>query len=374
MTACGIPSKLTATAELEQRLAKATATSFCRTSGRTVLQALEFSTRELPACEQFIAWRDSFAPLANIIKPDNAANGFNGHQIIWDLGALALCHIKTEEVSFSSLSVKHEPLDHWTITLTLRGSVNTVAPTRTYNCPSGIVQIGALGRSFTGSITDSELLMLFVPRDFGVDVARTLAAAEFTTLDTGMGKLFADYLVGLANRLPIIDIQDIPELVRVTRAMILACVAPSPDITEDAPGPVAAVLLEKSRQFVQARLYDPDLDAEALRRALGVSRTRLYRLFEPLGGVKRYIQRRRLLDAHAALSNPDDHRRILEIAEQRGYNDGSEFSRAFKREFGCSPSDVRKGEEYNVPNRPANQQKLGSPIDHLATVLRRLHG
>lgn len=345
--------------------------------GYQTLQPLKFSTLDLPSEEQFSAWRDSFEPLLNLMKPDHPKQGFTGQQIIWDLGSLVLCQIETQAVNFAHLAArsKYDMLDHWVITLPLRGEIRTAGAGHSMDCMQGITQIHRIGGGYSGGVTDAELLMLFVPRDWSGDVTRTLESAEFTTLDTGMGRLFSDYLVGLASRLPMLDRQDIPEVVRATRAMILACVAPSVSCAPAAGrGSLTMVLLEKSRQIVQAKLYDPDLDAETLRRALGISRTRLYRLFEPLGGVMRYIQHRRLVDAHEVLSDPADHRNILEIAEERGYNDGSEFSRAFKREFGYTPSDVRKGYERNVPQHAHSAAEEGSPVHHLRTVLRQLRG
>jgi AraC-like DNA-binding protein len=70
-----------------------------------------------------------------------------------------------------------------------------------------------------------------------------------------------------------------------------------------------------------------------------MSRSHLYRLFEDAGGVARYIQRRRLHEAHAILSHPATTKPISLIAEELCFP--TSFSRAFKREFGCSPSEAR---------------------------------
>jgi AraC-like DNA-binding protein len=185
-----------------------------------------------------------------------------------------------------------------------------------------MVQMHPMGRVFEARLAASEVLMLSVPRDFCRDTAHLLDAMEFSTLDGGMGRLLADYMTSLAQRLPTLDAADLPRLANATRAMILACVAPSPDNLELAQDPV---LLERARRFVQTNLFDPDLGAERLQRELGMSRSRLYRLFEPSGGVARYIQHRRLLDAHAALADASDHRRIVDIAEQRSFNDAAEL-------------------------------------------------
>lgn len=77
-------------------------------------------------------------------------------------------------------------------------------------------------------------------------------------------------------------------------------------------------------------------------RALGISRTRLYQLFEASGGVLNYIRKRRLLQAYADLSNSADHRPISEIAEAAGFEVAANFTRAFIHEFGLSPREIRR--------------------------------
>jgi AraC-like DNA-binding protein len=77
----------------------------------------------------------------------------------------------------------------------------------------------------------------------------------------------------------------------------------------------------------------------------GVSRSNLYRMFEPYGGVARYVQRQRLRRAHDLLADPDCIRKIGSIANDYCFADASTFSRAFRHEFGYSPSDVRKWAE-----------------------------
>jgi len=72
-----------------------------------------------------------------------------------------------------------------------------------------------------------------------------------------------------------------------------------------------------------------------------MSRSNLYRLFEDSGGIARYIQRERLLEAHAVLADPANTQSISSIAEDLCFADASTFSRAFKREFGHSPGELR---------------------------------
>ncbi len=301
---------------------------------------------------------------------------FTGKQKTWDLGPIAFTHIKSDELKFASIHghTSREPVDHWAMTLVLEGNIETSAPCWSFRGGAGLIQVHPLAGFYEGHITDSEMLVLVVPHDFCPEVARVLSAIEFSTIDTGMGQLLSEFLLGLAKRLANLEVTDLGNLAAATKAMILACASPTADRIREAEEPISMVLLEKARRLVQHNLFDSHFCVETLRRELAVSRTRLYRLFEPYGGVAHYVQRRRLLDAHAVLADPCDQRRIVDIAEQRCFTDGAEFSRAFRREFGYTPSDVRAGIRGGLPSRPATDLAANSPEERFGLLLRKLHG
>lgn len=343
-------------------------------SDHSGIPTFEFDTRDLPVELRFGAWRRSFSSIFAIDEPDDRASGFNGRQLIWDLGSLVFARINTDPLRLVSADTPKTPIDHWAMTLPLDGRINTACTSRVFGGGAGVIQVHALGTPFECHMAAGEMLILFIPRDFCSEVAHALRGAEFSAIDTAMGRLLSDYFIGLAKRLPIIDAANLPELVAATRAMIRACVLPSSDHVEEAQGPVVRVLLERARGIIQSRLFDPTFNAEALRRELAISRTGLYRMFEPFGGVMHYVQHRRLLDAHAALADPNDGRRIIEIAEQRCFSDGAEFSRAFKREFGYTPSEARLSGKERPSIHPAADLMASAPEDRLGLLLRRLHG
>ena len=101
-----------------------------------------------------------------------------------------------------------------------------------------------------------------------------------------------------------------------------------------------------------------------------MSRSNLYRLFEDTGGVARFIQRERLLEARAVLSDPEKTQSISSIAEDLCFADASSFTRAFKREFDYTPREARaaalSGLELNVTPRTPGPSAGG----HFGDLLR----
>lgn len=90
-----------------------------------------------------------------------------------------------------------------------------------------------------------------------------------------------------------------------------------------------------------------------------MSRSQLYRLLEGEGGVAHYIQRRRLSESFSMLCDASNSLPIGKVAELLCFADGSSFSRAFRREFGMSPSDVRAGSfAALLPEAPARRLKV----------------
>nr|WMC98984.1 AraC family transcriptional regulator [Aminobacter aminovorans] len=91
------------------------------------------------------------------------------------------------------------------------------------------------------------------------------------------------------------------------------------------------------RRLIEANVPEPDLGPEFLCQRLGMSRAKLYRLFEPIGGVGAYIQQRRLTRAYHALTDPAQaHLYVGIIAARCGFGSASVFSRAFRQAFGLS--------------------------------------
>jgi AraC-like DNA-binding protein len=115
----------------------------------------------------------------------------------------------------------------------------------------------------------------------------------------------------------------------------------SVDRTPFAQADMVTSLFGRAIRLIEAELESPGLQPLKLSHQLGISRSRLYRLFEPHGGVARYIRKQRLLRIFGALSDPTRHEAVADLAFRHGFEDQSSFSRAFKREFGFSPRDVR---------------------------------
>ena len=313
-------------------------------------------------------------PVVELAEPDRSEDGFAAEIKAWDLGRIALTRSSTPAGAFhrSARHVRNSSLDHWCFMAVKTGAIQTFGGNATRVAEPGSLFVKSLHTPVEGAMLETTCLSIYVPRDFCRERVAAIDAADETVMASGLGRLLASYIVNLDRQLRWLGSDEIPGVLAATRAMIDACIAPTTDRIAAALTPINATLLERARETVQNNLMSPTLGVDSICRDLGISRSRLYRLFEDLGGVVHYIRSRRLLDAHRVLSAGTDSRPIVEIAAERDFLDPADFSRAFKREFGYSPREAR------LQTRSPAQHAAVFPADpeheeSFGDLLRRLH-
>jgi len=109
-----------------------------------------------------------------------------------------------------------------------------------------------------------------------------------------------------------------------------------------------APLRRCAEQLIEQQLDNALLTPTLLATRLGISLRQLYRLFDNGPSICRYIQQRRLLRSAEDLQSPHlRHESITHIAYRWGFTDSAHFSRVFKKQFGCTPSEYRN-DDYRV--------------------------
>jgi AraC-like DNA-binding protein len=317
--------------------------------------AVDISTSSVQAKEQFDvfrSWNDGVFDV-QLLKAADAS--FQIRQRLWQLGDLALIAVECHGSGYKiQLPYRKRPL--------LGHLVLYVPVTRS---PDGVMRAGkAALRCPTlpdiGSGDNDLLIALFLPG--------TLTATNPSRIEVSDAKLkfLADYLLLLYRSLPHLTEGGMPHIVTATVNLFAAALTPSNDQLSAAQGPVAAVTTARISQILTERLPDPELTPDELCRAVGVSRSRLYRLFEPAGGVSSFIRRKRLLKTRDALADSSDRRTISSIAAEWGFADASTYSRMFKSEFGMSPKEARELGWQGV--RHSAWLKTGQPVKDVGSL------
>jgi AraC-like DNA-binding protein len=109
-------------------------------------------------------------------------------------------------------------------------------------------------------------------------------------------------------------------------------------------GGVKATRLQAIVEDIARRLADPSLSAAAVGRRLGLSERYVQQLLEGAGfSFSAYVRELRLKRARQLLRDPLARELCIgEIAAMAGFDDLSHFNRAFRLQFGETPSDARR--------------------------------
>jgi AraC-like DNA-binding protein len=302
-----------------------------------------FTTQTFYPRDQLEAWREWYQPVLDILPQHSIGDEFPAKIDIWKLGGLAMSRTSSAPVDAARTKshLKRDPVDHWVISYCARGAHLARTAGSSLEVPARVPYLWSLGQEFLHERTHVDRVQFFLMRDAFRDIAPLLDAALGSKLDTSLGNLLGDYMIALESRLPAVTEDDLPRLSSAVGAMVAAAVAPSADRVAVAKGQIDLGRKERVRQAVRHHLRTPTLGPRTLGRLVGMSRSNLYRLFEETGGVARYIQSQRLLEAHATLSDPEATMTISALSEDLCFADASSFSRTFKREFGHSPSELR---------------------------------
>ncbi len=210
---------------------------------------------------------------------------------------------------------------------------------------SGVVCVLDNSRPYRVETNGGEFIILNVSRAL-LDDPRLPFDLHAQLFRNALALVFADFLVALCRRLPSVMQSEAPALTRALRDLLVACLAAGHEAMWQSVDD--ATVLHRARRYIDRNLAQA-LTVADVARAMGVSRTHLYRIFRDVGGVERFVMRQRLARAHALLSAATDRRRtVAEIAAATGFASLAHFSRQFRAHFGVTPTQVRAGSRLGV--------------------------
>lgn len=329
-----------------------------------------FATQDLRPRDQLQAWQEWFAPVFDISPMEQAGDGFAAKNIVWSLGDISISQVLAPSVRVkrAKANLAKAPMDHWVLTYCRQGATKVQTPKGEFDAAGGVPFLWSFGEQFESKRTRVERTQILMSRGAFHDLAPLLDAARGTALEKPWGGLLGDYILAVERWLPFMKESDGPRLTAAVRSMVAACILPSAEHKTLAREQIDCGLSERVRRVIQAQLQSPQLRPAAVCRMLGISRSQLYRLFERTGGVARYIQYQRLLRIGALLSDPANQRPIAAIAADFCFEDASSFSRAFRQEFGCSPSDVRSAAAVGIQLIATRRNEMEAEVVRFADL------
>jgi AraC-like DNA-binding protein len=268
-------------------------------------------------------------------------------------------------------NIRAAPIDYWAVALVTRGQQRTRWGDTVVESRPGNLRVYSPVQPYEEERTGIDITYVFVPRDALPGASDTLDALCGRSLDGAAAVLFAEFVASTSRALPAMGPDQVASLARAMRAM-LGILAVFPAWQQETGGRTLQLkLLAHCEQLIAEHLTSAALGVAKLARLSGASRSSLYRLFEPHGGVASYIQGERLRRAAAALGDPADLRKVSQIAASCGLFDHSAFSRMFRARFGATPSDFRRAAIADLPLL-GDTKTSSVPVEGLASFLRSL--
>lgn len=301
-----------------------------------------FNSADLEPAQAFAGWQAAIAPVFDI-EPAFPDRPFAATYDSYHLGdiLIGLGSFDATKFSRSHDKAQRDGLDYALIQVYTAGGYDGHLDDRTVTVrPHELVTLDMTRQTRTVSLPSSNITVL-VPRD--LLKARQIPHGVMTRGPRGavLGGMLADHLIGLSQRLPTMPLSTGAAAALATLALYEAALDPIEEMLEAAVEPQRDLLFQRVRRLIDARITTGKIDIASLAADLGVSRSTLYRLFEPQKGVEAFITERRLAHVRRALSDETDTRRIGTIAAAYGFEDHSNFSRIFKRRYGQTPAELR---------------------------------
>lgn len=312
------------------------------------VQSSVFSTDGLPPASQFLAWRDSNAALFDRIEtPLKPAAGYRGEAQVFQFGPFIIGRTRFDPQTYerSASKAAADGVDHHLVRWWREGGYVGRTSRGEVRVRAGDIDVIDFGQPLSARAKASDVIVLAMPK--------TLLQAAFPQVDdfhgvvvpagTAPAQLIANHLTHMLSHAPDLAADDIDLVVAAAAAILRVCLRPALEARLRTLPLSDAALLSRLRAHIEDELASRNLTPERLVAGAGVSRSLVYRLFEPFGGVARYIQSRRLHRCMLVLIDPLQHdRQVSAIAFEWGFASESHFSRLFRQTYGVRPSEARQ--------------------------------
>lgn len=313
------------------------------------LKKSTFSTKKLPHTERFDAWQESISAIFDVSQsPLDSGDNFNARldsYLIDDQLMVSRCKTVAQRFERSARRNAEDGLDYYLIQTHLTGGQETKRGTKVNRSRPGDLLVIDLADTHVAETMDFEHLTLVVPRQLLAPMLNRPDSQEGRVLNAAdpLTRLAVSHIKMLGSVLSDVNEEDAASLIEPTLGIIASALNGTTATVENAPRAAATSLLTRAKMQIENNLHRHELSAEAVCGLMQISRASVYRLFEPYGGVRAYIQERRLRRAASDLTYIHNAQRpIYDIAFHWGFTSEAHFSRAFKRRFGATPRDFRK--------------------------------
>jgi AraC-like DNA-binding protein len=259
-----------------------------------------------------------------------------GEAILGRMNASAQHFERTERM------IQTDFFDSFLLVLLERGSVNWTAQSNQYNAQAGdllLLDNQEIGQS---KWTDHQQTYASLPRGVLANHGWQQPAQRILRSGNPSAEILKQYLQTLWNSHPAGSPGTTDKLIQGLASLTRIYFSET-GLLHDAEAETHKEPIQDSiKRWIEGQLHNPDLSSAQICAAFYLSRSTLYELFKPEGGIRSYLQKRRLEQARLILENPAHQVGVSEIAQRLGFRSLSSFSRSFRDHWGLSAREIRK--------------------------------
>ena len=294
--------------------------------------------------DAFDVYRDSFIDVCDVRDvADQGRTGFHSRTRAHMFGPAMVARARSsaQTLARETAHIRRSGIDHINVVLNMAETVGD-SDGRTVRAGAGSIIFRDLSRPSIGHMSGIDMVTLMVPR---AAMPRWLLSHGVHGLvlpgSSAGARLVASHLTTLSQVAG--DLTEAQGLAAIEATFVIAerFMGHSRSVTPRHADAIHRSIREQVMALVDAQPSDMRWSADAVARAIGVSRTSLYRAFEQTGGVRAYVTHRRLSRAYAALRGRRGQTPTVdEIGLQHGFADRRSFVQAFRARFDMAPHDV----------------------------------
>lgn len=329
-----------------------------------------FSVDEARPKERYGLWSDSISVVFDVdAKKDVRDNNFQASVDAHMLGPLMLARTTTGQQSWdrTELTMVKDGLDHIMIQLYESGHTICNHSNGSSEMPEDGLLVYDMAQEVRAKTDNFTNLSLIIPRQMLIPSLKNIDDQHMRELTANepMVQLLRDHMLSLKRLARSMSSQQAAELAPATASLVSACLNTSESKTHNGQLGVSTAQTIAAKQFIESHIKSPHLTPDFIAKNTGISRSKLYELFRSYNGIATYIKERRLNLALKHIIDPKlSHLPIISIALDCGFTSDSDFSRSFKKHFGCTPKDARQQGMEMAHSSIQDQHGLDRSYEH----------
>ena len=241
--------------------------------------------------------------------------------------------------------LRRDGFDHFNLQVLRSGTMLAGTPGNERIMSAGDIVVFDTSQPQRTIVTAADYVSIAIRREAIGGVMPSAERLHGSILPVAKAGLLSDFILSLGLRASLLG-TDIAASSAMFIGRILAEVAGPAEVVRKNPetgteAAAAALQRWRAEAYIAANLSSRVLGPDQVARAVGMSRSALYRSFNPTGGVAAFILERRVARLRLLLLRPNETRTIADLAGLLGFAQESHCSRAFKAAFGTSPGQFR---------------------------------